>query len=82
MRIRSHRGGLAESMETMEEIDPTEAAVRDYFRRRGAYGYTSRSVITLKPYGSGPDTRIGWDDVHIVLVNDLPYGFTDGPLQS
>lgn len=82
MKIRSHRGGLAESMETLAEIEPTEAAVRAYLKAGGAWGYTSRSTLEVKPYGTGPDTRIGWDSVYIVLVNGLPYGFTDGPIED
>jgi hypothetical protein len=69
-------------METMAEIEPTLAGVRQYFRERKPYGYTSRSTLEVKPYGSGPDTRIGWDSVYIVLVNGLPYGFTDGPIKE
>lgn len=82
MKIRQHRGGLAESMETLAEIEPTVAAVRQYLKERRAGGFVTSLPIKVVPYGKGPDTRIGWDQTYIVLVNDLPYGFTDGPLQE
>jgi hypothetical protein len=69
-------------METLAEIEPTAAAVRQYLKERRAGGFVTSLPLKVVPYGTGPDTRIGWERVYIVLVNDLPYGFTDGPLQE
>lgn len=75
-KFRYHRGSLADSMATAVEVE-------------GRYGLfleleknwpepVSSSEITIEPYG-GIDHRIGWD-THIVKVDGIPVGFTDGPL--
>ena len=69
MKYRHHRGGLAESMETVREIEPTIAALEALLRA---------TDVTVEKYGYGIDERIGWD-THLVCVNGIPAGFTDGP---
>jgi len=39
----------------------------------------SGSNVVVEKYGTGIDTRIGWD-THIVLVGGFPDGFTNGPV--
>jgi len=74
MKIREHRGGFDESMATTVEIEPNLEAVARHV------GVTDPSTVTLKKYGPVPvDPRNGWN-THVVKVNGLPWGFTDGPL--
>lgn len=78
MKIRMHRGGLAEAMATVEEIEPTLEAVRAYLERdRDPRFQPPIGMIKVKPYGY--DERIDWD-THIVVVDGVPMGWTDGPL--
>jgi len=69
MKYRDHRGGLAESMETVREIAPTIDALAVILK-------VPPSSIRVDPYMW--DHRINWD-THIVIVDGHPAGFTDGP---
>ena len=71
MKYRSHRGGLAESMETVVELQPTLDALAVYLK-------VPASRITVEPYSY--DKRIGWN-THIVCIDGGACGFTDGPLE-
>lgn len=69
--FRQHRGGLAESMQTVREMstrNDLEAFVRQHY---------GEGVVTVEPYGW--DNRIGWD-THIVCLNGNACGFTNGNL--
>jgi hypothetical protein len=79
MKIRIHRGGLAESMATIANIEPTAEAIAEYLRSHwGGLGYgVFSNDITVEPYCR--DDRIGWD-TYIVLMKDCAVAFTDGPL--
>jgi len=77
MKARKHRGSFAESMETMEEIDPTWEAVEKYF------GYP-KSMI--KFHKSVFDDRKGWKSMtFLVTVNEENgggvHGMTSLPLE-
>jgi hypothetical protein len=76
MRFRSHRGSLADSLETVcefETFDDLARIVRSRFK-------TGDAPITVKPYTY--DERIKWD-THIVEVEGFgPVGFTDGPVRN
>jgi hypothetical protein len=71
MKYREHRGGLADSMKTVREIQPSLGALAIALK-------VPPSAITVNKYGDY-DKRIGWD-THIVCVNGSPTGFTDGPV--
>jgi hypothetical protein len=73
MKYRDHRGGLAESMETVREIEPTIDALAVILK-------VPSSAITVEKYG-GYDERIGWD-TYLVCVEGQPVGFTDGPCST
>ena len=79
MKLRQHRGGLAASMMTVVEIQPTIEAIADEINKAfGAFITVQADQIHVRPYGY--DERIGWD-VHIVTIDGHGvYGFTDGPL--
>lgn len=73
MKYREHRGGLADSMKTVREIQPSLDALAVILK-------VPPSSITVEKYG-GYDKRIGWD-THIVCVEGRPIGFTDGPVTT
>ena len=76
MKFRPQRGGLAEAMAEVQEIDPTIQGVSDALK--SAYGsFAPIGEITVEPYGY--DDRIGWD-THLVCVNGNACGYTDGPV--
>jgi len=82
MKIRSHRGGLAESMLTVAKIDATADAVAAHINEEWKdFGpIVTTSMVRVEKYGIGIDKRIGWD-THIVLIENFgPFGFTDSPL--
>ena len=84
MKIREHRGSLAESMETVCEIEPTLEAVVDHMHADkgwpGLYAKVTPETVRVEKYGSGTDPRIGWN-THIVTIEGYGvYGFTDGPI--
>lgn len=77
MKIRAHRGLLADSMQTVEEISPTYEAIREYFKKDSPFPDLYDGHIEVKPYGY--DDRIKWN-THIVIVSECAIGFTDGPV--
>lgn len=73
MKYRDHRGGLADSMKTVREIEPKIDALAVILT-------VPPSAITVEKYG-GYDDRIGWD-TYMVCVEGRPVGFTDGPCST
>lgn len=67
MNYRDHRGGLAESMETVREIEPTIDALALVLK-------VPPSAITVNPYGY--DKRIEWD-TYVVCIDGHAVGFCD-----
>lgn len=81
IKFREHRGGLAESMETMRTFE-TVHELKVHLELLFGTHVASNAVTSPYARGSdGRDDRIGWTNVHIV---DSPgygvLGFTDGPL--
>lgn len=75
MKIRQHRGSLADSMETTKEIGESMEALLFEIQSQLRFDLTIE-MIRVKPYG-GVDKRTGWD-THIVTINGYGvYGFTD-----
>jgi len=85
LKIRAHRGGLARSMATVAEIEPTAQAVADHITSAWAWSLDGKTVspdsVKVEKYGTGIDTRIGWD-TYIVTVDGSVFGMTDGPLKA
>lgn len=88
MKLRQHRGGFEESMQTVIEIEPTKAAVLQAIKDLSLIGFptaTNPDQVTVEPYTFGAyndsyDPRNGWN-THIVTVEGWGvFGFTDGPL--
>jgi hypothetical protein len=71
--FRFQRGGLTESMATIQEFSTLEELARIVSE---TYPEDARS-ISVKPYCF--DERIGWD-THIVSLGGDAIGFTDGPI--
>ncbi len=69
MKYRHQRGGLAESMATVIEIEPTIDALAVMLR-------VPPSAVTVERYCY--DKRIGWD-TYLVCVDGCAVGMTDGP---
>ncbi len=70
---RDHRGGLAESMETVLEMSDFSELERHIFKLYG------KGEITIKPYGF--DKRINWN-THIVCHDGHVTGFTNAPVET
>jgi hypothetical protein len=84
MRYRDHRGGLQDSLATTAEVF-TRADLVAHLNREGAFGI-GRTVtdddIRVEPYG-GDDKRIGWRDVHIVVLDGYGVlGFVETDLRD
>lgn len=84
MKIREHRGGLAESMKTVAEIEPTLEALTNYVNSKISkyYKHTfTADEICIEKYGREIDTRIGWN-THLVSIKGYGvFGMTDGPIE-
>lgn len=78
MKIRKHRGSLADSIETMQEIEPTIEAIAAYLNKDNTVPYSDQELKTLQlyPYG-GKDDKLGWDKTYIVLIVGNAVAFTD-----
>lgn len=82
-RFRFHRGGLADSMETVITLNSKEELLKEVI---AFYGDTlPPGTVTMDKLIIGEyvyDQRVGWD-THIVIVQGIgPVGFTDSPVDS
>lgn len=74
-------GGLAESMETVQEINPTKACLVSFIKNSlssfSQMNDLKSNDVTVKFYGY--DERIKWNS-YIVIINGYGvFGFIDGP---
>lgn len=81
MKIKMHRGTLAESMTTATNIESNAEAVSAYLVGQGIrQADVAPDRLKSVPYGA--DDRIGWD-VHLVMVEGIgAIAATDGPFES
>ncbi|MNL05740.1 hypothetical protein D3C87_1263520 [compost metagenome] len=83
MKVRPHRRLLDEAMAEVKEIEPTIEAVKKWADASfGEMQPPDLSGLVVEKYGTGIDTRIGWDTYIVVLPGWGVLGFTDGPLQA
>lgn len=78
MKLREHRGGLAESMETAVEIGDSMAELESFVREKlKPHGVdVTEGMVRVEPY-FGIDPRNGWH-THIVTIDGYGvFGFTD-----
>lgn len=76
MRVRQHRGTLAESLKTVKQIPPTKDDLADHINTvldfPVKFGPGSLSIID-----QGVDDRIGWNS-YLVMVEGLGvFGYCD-----
>lgn len=84
MKIRMHRGGLAESIATQQTIEPTMVAVMAYLKcELGSFLELfpkQLDGLVVEPYADGPDERIGWAQTYVVNTSTGVVAFTDEPI--
>lgn len=62
MQVRMHRGGLKESLLTLEECNNTSELI-NYFEKHDI----EVSSIRCQEYDTEIDSRIGWKETYIIL---------------
>jgi hypothetical protein len=72
MKYRPQRGGLADSMKEVIELEPTIDALASHLA-------VPAEQITVEPYCY--DDRIGWH-TQLVSVRGMAIGFTDSPIRK
>lgn len=78
IRFREHRGGLAESMATLVELEDRDALVAYVQKLLRPFTDVRPEQVEVKPY-SGADPRIGWARTLVVTVEGYGViGFADG----
>jgi hypothetical protein len=82
MKYRDHRGGLAESLETMVDLPATRAALIAHLATTWPFSCgLALDDLTIERYHESGDERIGWKEVWIVALPGFGViGFTDGGL--
>lgn len=80
--FREHRGGFAESMATMHELDGTRAGLLTYLKARLLISEDATpDMVEVSHYANDPR---GWLDTYIVVSKDPAFegvlGYTNGPL--
>lgn len=88
MKVRFHKGGLAESMATVFEPLSYEDLVEHI---RSYYDCLVPETLVCKLYSDVPDTRIGWDKTFIITVKfksingdvyPIPIAFSDHDIEE
>lgn len=88
MKVRFHKGGLAESMATVFEPLSYEDLVEHI--RSNYDGFVVETMV-CKLYSDTPDTRIGWDKTFIITVKfksvsgdvySIPIAFSDHDIEE
>lgn len=83
-KYRDHCASLRESMETVVEFRFLEELV-DYLRMRGPslgfpFNVVNEKNIRIEPICSY-DGRNGWSDLHIVIIEGIAVGYTEGSVK-
>lgn len=71
--IRMHRGGFAESVETMRTIDATAYSIQNYLLDYGVIV----DAAQIELYDDYPDPRINWDSTYLVRCDGRIVAFVD-----
>lgn len=88
MKVRFHKGGLAESMATVFEPLSYEDLLGHI---RALYDNIDTETIVCKLYSDAPDTRIGWDKTFIITAKFMsvsgnafyfPIAFSDHDIEE
>lgn len=73
MKYRDHRGSLAESMDTVQEVSTIEE-IKNHLNK--FYNQIGHSVVEIKFVHVGMDDRINWDTYHVLQRLDGENHFT------
>lgn len=83
MKFRQHRGGLAESMETLVVLgnwDELKGYIKGLLWSWPTAPEVTDQTLHVKLYVDRGDSRIGWEKTYIVTLDEYGVlGFTDGP---
>lgn len=75
MRIRQHRGGLHDAMETMETIAPTREAIAAWAAAALRIECAPADIVVEH---AGYDPRIAWDTFYVSVRGHGVIGLCDG----
>ena len=78
MKFRRHHGGLAESMDTVQEVETMKDLIRILRTTFPSFFKPEDSKVEVAFYTY--DSRIDWN-TYIVTIDGKAVGFTDGPLE-
>jgi hypothetical protein len=85
VKFREHRGGLAESMQTVVEVEDFNALLDHLHKLAEPWQPNvppmNADTVHVEPYG-GVDERIGWDTYIVTLKGYGVLGFTDGSFKN
>ena len=73
MKYRDHRGGLADSMETVQEVSSIDE-IKQHLNK--FYNQFGKSVEEIKFEHVGMDKRINWDTYYVLQRLDSETNFT------
>jgi len=78
--VREHRGGLAESMATVQPVRDREHLVEIIRESLGPFAFrVEPEHVTVTPYVR--DSRIGWD-THLICIEGYGvWGMANGPIE-
>lgn len=83
MKIREHKGLLADSMETIRDIEPTFESliecIKKSFESWPSFSFLPEQ-IKIEPYCF--DERIGWNTYIVTIDGYGVFGFTDGDIRQ
>lgn len=80
MKVREHRGSLADSMRTVREVAGREELFKLIRETLAPFGeLVEPEQIKIEPYGR--DERIGWDTYLISVQGYGVWGMADGPIE-
>ena len=78
IRFRFHRGGLAESMETVGTFASVDAVKRHIAQDLAHFIDVAPDAIHARRYSKDGDPRIGWQDLFIITIDGYgAIGFAD-----
>ncbi|UTC29743.1 hypothetical protein BAJUN_01130 [Bajunvirus bajun] len=78
IQYREHRGGLAESMETLKTFADRDELIRHVLSAVRPYNpHVEPADVRVIAYHPRPDSRTGWERTNMVQVAGQPWGYTD-----
>lgn len=76
MRVRQHRGSLADSLLTVKQVPATKEALADHINNTLDFP-VKFGPGSIRVLDQGYDDRIGWNN-YLIIINGMgPYGYCD-----